>query len=162
MSAIPVPVTSDFTTEDPTKHGGHAQLVVAMQSTVDKWVHEYVQLRDLIKKIETKHEEELKPYKEAMAARGAQLEAFLTNSGSTGVKTAHGTCYKSTRYTASLADADAFMKYVIKTGEFELLDRRANPTAVRDYAKEHDGNLPPGVNLNAISSVGVRRPSGKD
>lgn len=160
--SIPVPITSDYTKDDPTKHGEHAQLVTMMQSTVDNRVGQYVAIRDKIRQIKERHEAELKPLLEVQELVGAWLDQFLTNSGSTGVKTAHGTCYKSTRYTASLADADAFMGYVIKTGEFELLDRRANPTAVRDYAKEHDGNLPPGVNLNAISSVGVRRPSGKD
>jgi hypothetical protein len=36
------------------------------------------------------------------------------------------------------------------------MDGRANVTAVKDYVKEK-GVLPPGCNLNALKSVGVRR-----
>lgn len=161
MSAIPVALSNDFTKEDPEKHGEHAPLVQAMQATVDKRVGQYIEVRDKIKEIKERHEKELAPLLDVQNLLGGWLESFLTNSGSTGVKTVHGTCYKSTRYTASLADPEAFMSYVIKNGKYELLDRRANATAVRDHAKENDGNLPPGVNLSAISSVGVRRPGKK-
>lgn len=160
MSAIPVPITSDFTQPQPD-HGQHQPLVTAMQATVDKRVEQFIKVRDKIEQIKAKHEEELKPYKETLNLLSGWLESFLTNSGGTGIKTPHGTCYKSVRFTASLADPDAFMGYVIKTGNYDLLDRRANATAVKDYVKENGGNLPPGVNLNAISSVGVRRPGKK-
>jgi hypothetical protein len=158
MSAIPVAISNDFTKEDPAVHGEHAPLVQAMQATVDKRVEQFVTVRDKVRAMKERHEAELKPLLEVQNLLQGWLEAFMTNSGSTGVKTAHGTCYKSTRYTASLADPDAFMGYVIKTGKYELLDRRANATAVKDYVKENAGNLPPGVNLSAISTVGVRRP----
>jgi hypothetical protein len=52
------------------------------------------------------------------------------------------------------------MKYVIDNNLFDLLDRKANVTAVKDHVKEK-GALPPGVNLSAIETVGVRRPSAK-
>lgn len=160
MSAIPVAVTNDFTAEQQD-HGENQPLVTMMQATVDKRVGQFITVREKIREIETRHEEELKPYKEVQNLLGGWLEEFLKNSGSTGVKTLHGTCYRSTRYTASLADPEAFMRYVITHGKYELLDRRANATAVKDYVKENNGNMPPGVNLNAISSVGVRRPGKK-
>jgi hypothetical protein len=43
--------------------------------------------------------------------------------------------------------------------KFELLDRRANATAVKAYVKDTN-QLPPGCNLNAIQSIGVRRKPG--
>ena len=59
------------------------------------------------------------------------------------------------KHTASLGDPDAFMDYVMKNGAFELMDRRANSTACREFAEEH-GSLPPGVKLNSTRTVGVR------
>jgi hypothetical protein len=161
VSAIPVPITDDFTASQPD-HGEHAPLVTAMQATVDKRVAQYIEVRDKIRQIKERQDAELKPLLEVQNLLGGWLESFMTNSGSNGVKTSHGTCYKSTRYTASLADPEAFMGYVIKHGAYELLDRRANANAVRDYAKENAGVLPPGVNLSAISTVGVRRPGKKE
>lgn len=81
---------------------------------------------------------------------------FLEKTGSESVRTAHGTCYASTRHTASVSDADAFMKYVLDHQAFELLDRRANSTAVKDFVKANN-SLPPGVNLNAMRTIGVRK-----
>jgi hypothetical protein len=56
-----------------------------------------------------------------------------------------------------LADPEAFMKFVIANQAYDLLDRKANATACRDYAAEHQ-NLPPGVNMSAVKTVGVRSP----
>ena len=39
-------------------------------------------------------------------------------------------------------------------------DRRANATAVKDYA-EREHMLPPGAKLNTIRTVGVRKPGDK-
>jgi hypothetical protein len=50
------------------------------------------------------------------------------------------------------------MQHVIQNNSFELLDKRANVTAVKDYVKEHN-TTPPGVNLSSITSIGVRRPA---
>ena len=88
------------------------------------------------------------------------LQDFLETAGAQSVKTKEGTVYASTRYTASLADPQAFMDYVIKHTAFDLLDRKANATAVRDFVENHNA-LPPGVNLNAIRTVGVRRAAGR-
>jgi hypothetical protein len=75
------------------------------------------------------------------------------------LRTEAGTCYISTTWKSPLQDADAFMRFVIENEEFDLLERRASSTAVRAYVEEHN-HLPSGVNLNAVTSVGVRRPNG--
>lgn len=126
------------------------------QVTVDKRIEQYIQVRDKLKAMDEAHAEAIKPLIEIQNLLSGWMMAFLEKSGTTSVKTAHGTCYASTRHTASLADPDAFMKYVISTGKFELLDRRANSTAVKDFVEETNA-LPPGCNLNAIRTVGVRR-----
>lgn len=127
-------------------------------ATVDTRIAQYVMVRDKIKEIEDKQEEELKPYKELQTQLQAWLQTHLEKNGSESIKTKQGTVYLSVRYSASLADPDAFMKFVVDNGLYELLDRRANATAVRDYVQEN-GGLPPGVNLNGIKNVGVRRAS---
>jgi len=119
----------------------------------------YIALRDKIKSLEAEHKERLQPLKADLEALGGALAKFMEDTNSDGIKTEFGTCYLTTRWNASLADADAFMRFVQDTKEFDLLDRKANATAVRDYVKEHNA-LPPGVNLSSIQQVGVRR--GKD
>jgi len=48
---------------------------------------------------------------------------------------------------------------VIANKQFDLLDRRANATACRELAEK--GTLPPGVKLNTIRTIGVRKPGEK-
>lgn len=127
-----------------------------MQTTVDKRVGQYIQVRDALKKLEDEYEEKRKPLVEAQNLLQGWLMDFLEKAGVDSAKTAVGTCYLSTRYSASLADPDAFMKHVVENNQFELLDRRANATAVKDYVHTH-GQLPPGANLSAVRTLGVRR-----
>ena len=119
-------------------------------------VEQYIAIRDKIKAEEEAHKEKQKPLKDALEQLAGVLMQFMTETGSDGIKTDAGTCYVTTRWSASLADADAFMRFVRETGNFDLLDRKANATAVRDYV-EANTTLPPGVNLSSIQQVGVRR-----
>lgn len=126
---------------------------------MDTKVQTYVALRDRIKEMEAAHKEALKPFKEALDELNGRLLAILEDSGSEAIKTKYGTCYSAVRYTASLPDAQAFMDFVIDSEKFELLDRKANPTAVRAFVEE-EGKLPPGCNLSALRTAGVRRGKG--
>ena len=119
-------------------------------------VGQYVALRDKLDGMKKEFDERKKPLQQAMDQIEGVLMQVLEESESESIKTKAGTCYATTRYTASLADADAFMKHVLATQKFDLLDRRANATAVKDYVKEH-GSLPPGCNLNALKTVNIRR-----
>lgn len=126
------------------------------QFDVDKYVKAYIDVRDKIKELDAKHDIARKPLLDLQNELSGLLQKFMEDSSSEGIKTEHGTCYSTTRYTASLADPEAFMKFVIATGNFDLLDRRANATAVKDFIKENSFE-PPGCNLNGLKTIGVRR-----
>lgn len=126
---------------------------------VEQRVKEYVRCRDAIKALEEKHTKEKAPLVELQNMLTGWLQSFLETAGGDSIKTKEGTCYSTTKFTASLKDPDAFMKYVIDRQDFDLLDRKANVTAVKAHVAEY-GDLPPGVNLSSIKTVGVRRASG--
>jgi hypothetical protein len=132
----------------------------SVSATVDKRVQQYVEIRDAIKAANEKHEASIQPLVEIQNLLTGWLQQFMETAGADNIKTKHGTCYNSTRYSASLADPEAFMKFVKDTNSYDLLDRKANVTAVKDYV-ETNKTLPPGVNLSAIKTVGVRRASAK-
>jgi hypothetical protein len=123
----------------------------------DHRVRQYIALRDKIAAEEAKFEALIKPVKEAKAKVDAALIEMLDNAGAEMVRTDAGTVTALVRRTASLQDPDAFMNYVKTNGLFELMDRRANVTACVEHAETHDGQLPPGVKLNSIRHVGVRK-----
>jgi hypothetical protein len=67
-----------------------------------------------------------------------------------------GTAYKSTRSSATVADWDVFLSHVIENEAFEMLERRANKTAVEQFRAVND-DLPPGVNWSETQVVNFRR-----
>jgi hypothetical protein len=120
-------------------------------------VKQYRAIRDKIKEMDEAHDKAREPLVEVQNLLTGWLQECLEKAGADSIKTPDGTCYSSTRYTASLADPGAFMAFVKSTNNLDLLDRKANANAVRDYVAEK-GTLPPGVNLSALKTIGVRKP----
>ena len=120
-------------------------------------VAQYVKLRDLIKIKEKEFKEALDPYKKALEDLNSVLLNHLNQVGANNVNTDNGTVYRTEKKSASLVDPKAFMDYVITNESWDLLDRKANVTAVAEFIKEQ-GTLPPGVNYSSAFVVGVRRP----
>lgn len=125
---------------------------------INKLVAQYIALRTRMEQIEEQHSQFLKPFEQAKAQLTGLMLEFLDNTGQESAKTNEGTVFAAVRNTASLADPDAFMDYVMRTGSFELMDRRANSTACREFADEN-GELPPGVKINSLRYVNVRKPT---
>lgn len=133
---------------------------VAVAAKVDARVQQYIAIRDKMKELNEAHDAVMRPFVDLQNSLTGWLQSFLETAGADSIKTANGTCYSTTRFTASLADPKAFMDFVISTKNFDLLDRKANVTACKDHVEQH-GALPPGVNMSSIKTVGVRRASGK-
>lgn len=119
-------------------------------------VEKYIALRD--KKAALKRDYEAKV--EAIDQMLDKVETLLlTNMQEQGVdsyKTPAGTAYKSVRASASVADRESFMRFIQETGEWSMLDVRANKTAVQEY-REANNDLPPGVNWSEQIVVNIRR-----
>jgi len=148
-----MPENSQDVTVEPATLGS------AVQAKVEQRIGQYVECRDAIARAKDEFEKSIAPLVDLQNKLTGWLQRFMETNGATSIKSKQGTCYASTRYTASLADPEAFMKYVISNQQFDLLDRKANVTAVKDHVKEK-GALPPGVNLSAIETIGVRRAPG--
>jgi len=123
---------------------------------ISKRVDQYVRLRDLIKAKEDEHKAAMKPYKEMLDKLNSVLLDHLNTINGESVRTDTGTVYRTEKKAASLADPDAFMRYVIGSEAWDLLDRKANVTAVSDFIEENNAP-PPGVNFSTTYVVGVRR-----
>jgi len=123
---------------------------------MNAYVGKYVQLRDKIKELDDAHKQKMKPYKDALEQLGGMLLDELNNSGSNSMATDSGTCYRTEKKSASIADGEAFMAFVISNNAWDLLDRKANAKAIEERLEAGD-DLPPGVNFSKVFVVGVRR-----
>ena len=135
---------------------GQNETATDVHGLVAQRVEQYLEVRNKIKALDKEAEARKKPWVDIQNELADWIMNFLEKTGTTGAKTKAGTCYVSTRYQTSLADPEAFMNFVITSQNFDLLDRKANSTAVKEYVQEHSA-LPPGCNLSAIKSVGVRQ-----
>lgn len=134
---------------------------------IQKRAAQYIQLRDKIAEMEKAHEATLVPYKSLLQEINTDLLNHLDSQKVEAMKTEVGTVYVYEKSSASVADAEAFMKHVIDNQDWDLIERRANVTAVKAYldasiekAKADPSvqpGLPPGVNLSRFRMVGVRR-----
>lgn len=123
---------------------------------ISKRVQQYVRLRDEIKRLDEEHKEKMKPYRDTLEKLNGVLLGHLNEINGDSVRTDGGTVFRSAKKSASLADPDAFMRFVIENDAFDLLDRKANVTAVADFIDENNVP-PPGVNFSTTYVVGVRR-----
>lgn len=119
-------------------------------------VSQYVKLRDLIKERNDAHKTSMKPMNETLEQLNSVLLAHLNQVGANSAATDNGTVYRTEKKSASLADGKAFMDYVIAANAWDLLDRKANVTAVEEFIKGNNAP-PPGVNFSSTYIVGVRR-----
>jgi hypothetical protein len=127
---------------------------------LEKRIGQFIKLRDLKTEIAQKHADELKPINEAMEQLKEVMKAGLDKLNVDSAKTSCGTASFTTKASASIADKDAFWAHVVTQGAWELLDYKANVTAVKDYIENNNGNQPPGVTYNSFRDVNVRRPTG--
>lgn len=128
---------------------------------IEKRVGQFVKLRDLKSEIEERHKAELKPINDNLDLLKQVLSRGLDQLNVDSAKTSCGTVSFSSKASAALADKSAFWTYVVTTGQFELLDYKANVTAVKEHIEKNQGQAPPGVNYSVFRDVGVRRPTGK-
>ena len=159
------------------------------QITKDVVIGKYVALRDQIKEISERHTAELAPFNEQMDKIEAWLLANLNQDGVDSYKTAMGTAYKSTTMSARMEDKEAFLATVLDgvaaalmdnlpglltqwavdvkervihsllAADWSLTDIRVNKTGVKEFMEVNGGQVPPGVAVEHVTKVNVRRAS---
>jgi hypothetical protein len=120
----------------------------------------YITLRDYIEAEDKAHKERLQTRRDQLEKLNQLLLQNLNASGQDNAKTKAGTAYRKAWTSATIRDKDAFRRHVIGTEDWDLIDWRANKTAVLK-AVEENHQPPPGVDFSRGYDVGVRRP-GKD
>lgn len=128
--------------------------------TAGQLIAHYLKTRNRIKAVEEEQKKALAPAKEMLALMGNKLLDMLNQADGQSIAANAGTAYRTERVSVSIEDGQAFRDHVIANEMFELLDWKANSTAVQDYVREH-GELPPGTKVNVAFTVGVRTASAK-
>lgn len=123
---------------------------------LNRLVGKRVALRDKIKSLNDAHKLAMKPYGDMADKMDALLLARLDELGVQSVATDSGTIFPLERWSASAEDAEEFLKFLVKTEDWEMADIKPNVTATRAYLEEHKA-LPPGVKTSVFRDLGLRR-----
>lgn len=129
---------------------------MAETMTADDMVRAYIRLRDHKEAAERELKKSLERVVQGMEKLENLMLDYLNTSGAKNITTDAGTVYVKTRESASVKDREAFLRYIFTTKNLELLDARANKSVVRKIMDE-TGEVPPGVNVSTMKTVGVRR-----
>jgi len=123
---------------------------------INTLVEKYVALRDKKATIKAEYDGKIERIEELLKkVEGVMLNHF-EETGTESVRTAAGTCYRSTRSSCTVADREVFRAFILANNAWELADLRASKKAVEEY-KTANEDLPPGLNYSAEVVVGVRR-----
>jgi hypothetical protein len=128
---------------------------------LEKRTQQYVMLRDKIKVLTDEFKQILKPYQDALEQLENVMLAALNEQNVQSIKTNAGTFYKTIQASATIADSDQFTRFVIGSEAWDLVDWRANKSAVQALV-DASGAAPPGVNYSTHIKVNVRRANGSD
>lgn len=124
---------------------------------IDTLVKIYVKIRDAKSAAKKEHDKIDADFNEKLATVSTELKARAQAEGVEGFKTEFGTVYLSETMKTSCADWGAFGKFLEDHDPLEFLEKRISSTAIKDYMKENEGQLPPGVNIFREIEARVRR-----
>jgi hypothetical protein len=72
--------------------------------------------------------------------------------------TPFGTAFKKLKEQFRVGNWEGLVEYVKNTGNFQILQKRVSPNAVKEI-REVDGDLPPGIDYVSITEFSVRSPT---
>jgi hypothetical protein len=116
----------------------------------------YLETRDAKTKLERQQKEHLKQYTSVMARIEGKMMEHLQTRGLQSASSETGTAYLSHTRSAPIHDTIAFKAFIIEQRAWDMIDWKANVTAVGDFLQENDV-LPPGVNYKSIVTLRVQK-----
>lgn len=133
-----------------------AAVAAPAATDLSKIVETYIALRDKKASMKAAYEASVSDIDRALGRAEAFLLTKMQEQGVESYKTSFGTAYRQVRTSVAVADWDSLLPFIQQNSLWNMLERRANKTAVEEYRAAHD-DLPPGLNYRAEAVVNVRR-----
>lgn len=126
------------------------------QITADLVIEKFIETRDEIEKIKKECEARIADLKALQEKRSQWLLGELDRLGGNSLKTAHGSAFIDMKDSATVADWDGFLEWVLVNEKFDFLEHRVSKTAVKQRLEDGE-TLPVGVNYVKVRDIKVRR-----
>jgi hypothetical protein len=127
------------------------------QMPVDTLVKIYIKIRDAKSAAKKEFDKAEEGFNTKLAMISTELKARAQAEHVEGFKTEFGTVYLSETMKVSCADWGAFGTFLTDHDPLEFMEKRISSTAIKDYMKANEGQLPPGVNIFKEIEARVRK-----
>lgn len=124
----------------------------------DLIVQRYVLLRDKKSQLKKAYEASVEDINAALERLEGAIKKQLDEMGAESIRTEHGTAFKKTSTSATVADWDSLLPFIQENQRWDMLEKRVAKTAVDQYVEEFE-DLPPGVNYRQVTTIQVNRPN---
>ena len=125
--------------------------------TVDQIVEVYIKIRDA-KEAAAKHAATVEAeFNEQLDILEQQILDVCKATGSTSLKTPHGTIMQSVKTRYWTNDWEKFYQFMFENHVPELLEKRIHQTNIKQFLEENPDALPLGINVDREHSITVRR-----
>lgn len=120
-------------------------------------VQHMLALREKISQVRKEAKEQEAKLQQQYDKGEAWLLNHLNETGHKSFKVEAGTVFKKTNMRYGLGDWTGFAEWVKKTGNVDLLQHRVSSTNMDQFVKENEGELPPGVKVDPVVSLNIRK-----
>ncbi|MDE4913481.1 hypothetical protein PQI07_22635 [Methylobacterium sp. 092160098-2] len=134
-----------------------ALVVPKVGTDISAYIERYIKIRDKKDEIKKRHQEELKPFNDALYVIEQGFLDHLNGSNSDNAVAKNvGTAYRQSKPSAKIEDASTFRRHVIGSEAWHLVDWRANANAIQEAMVETSEPVP-GIRFAVETYVNIRR-----
>ena len=125
---------------------------------ISRAIAAYIKMRDAKTEILRNAKEEAAAIEKEMEVMLNYLTREADRAGLQGFRAAGGgEAHFTTKQFVKVPDWQSFVKWVDETESWQMLEKRAAKNAVLEYVKHTDGIVPPGLTLEKMRVMEVRR-----
>lgn len=129
--------------------------------TAEQLALTYINIRDHIKLVEKRHEEELAEPKAALQQVKQAMLNLCESVGADSLKTDMGTISRVVDTTYSIQDWDEFHRFLVNNNLPGLLQKRVHQQNLKSFMEEHPDTAVPTLVVNRTYDIQVRKPTSK-
>jgi hypothetical protein len=126
------------------------------EPTDDALVGVFIKIRSKIAEVNKEYDDRLAHLRGQKQQVAAEILRRLHERGSTQTKTDKGTAFVSEDVSITIADEVAYGNFVLQEQDPSYYQKRAKVERVKEYMKDHEGTLPPGLSIFRELVINVR------
>ena len=125
--------------------------------TIGELVAKHNEILAFVEQEQETYDARMKPYIEGINLIKSTCLGILQQQGQQNAKTESGTAYQQTTMSVKVDNPNAFLDFVAKENQWDMLSPQALKDPVKDWLDKNNGVPPPGVKIDFFTKCNIRR-----